>query len=406
MPLLSQFCFDTATDNSNRHRVTPEVISWIERRFSLEIVTTWDGHHIPLEDGFVCEGCDNWENENNATSVNLGRRRESPRCGDCVETDAFQCGDCRDWFHNGLRCGSNTNDDTICEGCAEGYFTCEGCHGTFHNNSYGEDGRCQDCSHSGGESDLIQSYSTDAPSIFRGKGPQFFGVELEVEANDIPECAERVHEKVKEFAILKEDGSLKEGFEIVTSPCSIEEHKKLWVPFFETGKRGLTSFDTKTCGLHVHASREPLSELTVAKVVVFVNSQANRPLVELIAGRTSGRWAEYKDKKLGTANKTNLERYEAVNLKNVATIEFRIFKGTLKKESFFKALEFCDAIIKFCSPANRTLGDAIHGGVFVNYVMKNKGEFPHLAAFLSAKWLKIETKESKQFGFTTENNQE
>ena len=405
MPLLSEYVFNTATEDSNSSRVTPEIIQWIERRFSLEIVTTGDGHHISRDSAFLCESCESWGNGNDSTTVYSGRRRgDVCMCESCRDEDAFRCGDCRGWYRNDLSCGCNTDDETVCESCSESYFRCESCDNTFHTDHYGEDGRCQDCS--GGESDLIQSYSTDAPLVFRGKGKQFFGVELEVEANDIPECAERVHDKVGEFAILKEDGSLKTGFEIVTSPCTIEEHKKLWLPFFESGKRGLTSFDTKTCGLHVHASREPLSELTVAKIVVFVNSQANRPLMELIAGRTSGRWAEYKDKKLGTANKINLERYEAVNLKNSATIEFRIFKGTLKKESFFKAIEFCDSIIKFCSPANRTLGDAISGKIFVDYVIANKGEFPHLAAFLSAKLLKIETKESKQFGFTTENNQE
>lgn len=141
-----------------------------------------------------------------------------------------------------------------------------------------------------------------------------------------------------EFIVTKDDGSLDRGFEIVTAPATLEEQLAHWKPFFARLPSGLRSFSTCTCGLHIHCSRRPLTELTIAKIVCFTNANFNRPFVECIAGRPSGRWANIWPKKLSDARKINPERYEAVNLQNYDTIEFRIFKGTLKEQSFYKAL--------------------------------------------------------------------
>ena len=40
-------------------------------------------------------------------------------------------------------------------------------------------------------------------------------------------------------------------------------------------------------------------------------------------------------------------RYNCINLQNEATIEFRIFKGTLNPSSFFATLELVNNICKF-----------------------------------------------------------
>ena len=47
---------------------------------------------------------------------------------------------------------------------------------------------------------------------------------------------------------------------------------------------------------------------------------------------------------LDKAKKGNLGRYAAVNLMNYMTIEFRLFRGTLKYNTFIAALELVDAI--------------------------------------------------------------
>lgn len=48
---------------------------------------------------------------------------------------------------------------------------------------------------------------------------------------------------------------------------------------------------------------------------------------------------------LDKAKKGNNGRYAAVNLMNYSTIEFRLFRGTLKLNTFMATLELIDAII-------------------------------------------------------------
>jgi hypothetical protein len=74
-------------------------------------------------------------------------------------------------------------------------------------------------------------------------------------------------------------------------------------------------------------------------------------LIEGIARRYHTNYARIKDKKIGNAHQTN-DRYEAINVTNNGTIEFRIFKGSLKYESVMAALEFVNALREFTSPAS------------------------------------------------------
>ena len=387
-----------------QERITPEILKWANLR-GLNLVTIKSGAIFDADDTCECEHCHTLHASDDCDSVRTGRRDNAEEwCESCRDDDSFRCGDCGDKFNNDCSCGENLNDETVCERCGDNYFTCEGCDGHFHNDDYGEDGHCQGCCDSENDCRVIRDYSTDVDLNFHGKGPYYFGVELEIESpKNREENAERVNSLVSDFAILKDDGSLDNGFEIVTEPATLEKQIELWQPFFDKHPAGLKSFETSSCGLHVHCSRKPLSELTIAKIVCFVNASHNRNFMEIIAGRPAGKWAKYHAKRMADGNKLNPERYEAVNLQNSNSIEFRIFKGTLKKESVFKAIEFCAALIKFSLPANRSLKDSISRVQFCEFVKRNRKDYPHLAAFISAKWNGVETRASANFKFSVVN---
>jgi Putative amidoligase enzyme len=361
----------------------------------------------------VCEQCDaEMRTEDSHLAYTLsrqGRALETTVCRRCLENDFFQCDDCSDYHQN-----VNTyfvrghRARTICSGCYENgdYFTCEACGDTRPNDFFGlsnDSGTyCCDCQPA--EESVIQDYSTRTPRRFFGKAPFYFGVELEVEnvSGDKESKAEKIlqtPDMAQDFIIVKNDGSLSDGFEIVTCPADYATQVENWHKIFDTLPSGLESFNTTTCGLHVHCARQPLTELQIAKIVCFTNANANREFVECIAGRTAGKWAQYHEKKLSDGIKRNDSRYEAVNLQNSKTIEFRIFKGTLKRESLFKAVEFCAALIAFTAPAAMDLSNSLNRRAFVSFVHSNKKTYPHLSAFISAKWQGMETKETKQFGF-------
>ncbi len=85
-------------------------------------------------------------------------------------------------------------------------------------------------------------------------------------------------------------------------------------------------------------------------MVAFINHPDNRPLLEALARRYGSNYATYSSgKRIGNALRDSNGRYEALNLEPRKTIEFRMFKGTLKYESIMSAVEFANALVNFCS---------------------------------------------------------
>ena len=186
-------------------------------------------------------------------------------------------------------------------------------------------------------------------------GGRLFGVELEVECARDPETvAAAIHQHVNggEFGrsmFFERDGSLSNGFEMITQPMSLPAVRQLFGFLRESAlTRGVTSHRTSTCGLHVHVSRTGLDNLTIARAVTFVNDPSNDAFVQALARRYNTGYCRVVEKEIDTAHLPG-ERYEAVNLTGLATIEFRIFRGSLKYEAVIAAVEFCHALLEYCA---------------------------------------------------------
>jgi hypothetical protein len=106
-----------------------------------------------------------------------------------------------------------------------------------------------------------------------------------------------------------------------------------------------------------------------------------------IAQRNSDQWSKYSEKRLADGNKKDVSRYQAVNLLNDETIEFRIFKGTLKQTSLFSAIEFCEAIVSYCEPSSRPIQWCLDSIRFCEFVSENRKRWPNLAEFIKTKWV-------------------
>lgn len=332
----------------------------------------------------VCVECHTECNRRNAhvmntvTVVNNGEEAtrefnaEDRMCNDCFSRNYLQCHQCSLVYH---RASQEINADSLCNDCRDG---------------------------------RIENHSSRIASVTRGRGPSFLGVELEVEvapkpplphASVISKTAARVKRGFdKDFVILKHDGSLAAGFEIVTCPASLAEQKKAWNNFFDkTDINGMKSWSTDTCGLHVHYSRAELSDAHIARIVCLVNASHNRNFMHVIAGRTGDRWSKFEHKDYITPMQGR-EKYEAVNLLHAHTIEFRIFRGTLKKESLFKALEFVDAVVKFCGQTTDP-NRAMRRSSLVRYITTHQERYPHLFAFIEAKWFGRHHSLAEKFGY-------
>lgn len=326
-------------------------------------------------------------------------------CRSCFEKNYVKCDHCG-YGHQKVDIRFY-EDKSYCRYCYDDMFVCVGCRRRMFRDHYYDAGLCQPCYEE--ERRIINpNHEAKVPMEFRGKGPHFYGVELEVAVDESLDrranYARKVLKLLGDFIIIKHDGSIVDrngrvnGFEIATIPAAREVHFERWNTFFDNLPKGLKSYDTPNCGLHIHCSRKPLTQLTIAKMLLFVNSKENAKFITIIAGRGSNRFCKIQNKIPGDVRRAR-DRYEALNLTNKGTVEFRIFRGTLKRESLFKSLEFCDALLHFCKECGYSISDTRRVDKFLEYVKLHKKEYIHLWAFLTARWYGIENDLTKKMGF-------
>ena len=196
--------------------------------------------------------------------------------------------------------------------------------------------------------------------------PLYLGVELEVDKGGESEIvSDYITDKLGgENCYVMHDGSLSDGLEITTFPCSLNYHKSLCYKelFKDLVRKGYKSHNTTTCGLHVHVDRKYLGktnteiDLTIAKILYLMEKHWDN--VGIIARRKNSNYAnrygeEYTNKDSSLFNVLTVAKmdamqgykYRALNLIHENSIEFRLFKGTLKYESFIATLEFVSNLV-------------------------------------------------------------
>jgi hypothetical protein len=326
---------------------------------------------------------------------------EAPDQDDVEETDdttSWECSRCEERFSEDDGCYQSTHEGIVCNSCYDtAYFTCSHCQRVLRSDSYYDsDCYCVRCAEAFRESDEdedesncgIHEYNYKPRPKFFGKGKLFYGVELEVNAER--HRARTVYDLLGDDRVyIKHDSSIKgEGFEIVTMPHTLTAQRELWKGFFNHRPRGMTSYEGGSCGMHVHVSRDALTRLQIHKMVVFLNNTLNKQFVVSIAQRSSNGYSALKAEK--TITSRSGDRYEALNLENHKTVEFRIFRGTVRGDRFFKNLEFVDALIHWVNEVN--YNDLGYKG-FCDYVQKHRKAYKFLHAYLVEKgWCKPDKK--------------
>lgn len=295
--------------------------------------------------------------------------------------DHYVCDDCyRDCYSECANCGElvrdnemyDSADGSICEHCADyEYTTCDECGERVHNDDicYDEDDDmyyCDECYERRPEK-VIHSYhhSHNYGTRFYGGidngATLFMGLELEIdEGDDRDDTAREMKDCMPDgFITMENDGSLDCGFENITQPATLEYHTSIrnnYENMFQIAKvNGFRSHNTNTCGYHIHFNRtffEDKEDECIAKLLYLVEKFWDE-LVKFSRRNYDNlnRWAKKYDK---TPNEVvadmkcyNLNRYYAINLTNRSTIEFRMFRGTLKSETFFATLQLVDTIVRY-----------------------------------------------------------
>ncbi len=253
-----------------------------------------------------------------------------------------------------------------------------------------------------------ESWRVDKTNGKRFRKPnnvRMFGVEAEVEMTD--NCPHSRHQMAKraldamskDFVYIKHDGSLRGqrgdgtggeyGFEIVTAPADLAEHRKRWEALTSMdGFKHLRAWETETCGFHVHVSKAALTTLQVGRILVFINHPDNKKFVQRVAGRSKDKYCRFfpKDLKDGISRPAYSDdnRRQAVNTVPEKTIEFRIFRGTINVRHIIRNIEFVDAVVDFCHPGSRSLKDLQKPDGFIAFCMSNRKKWPRFCEWLVA----------------------
>jgi len=196
---------------------------------------------------------------------------------------------------------------------------------------------------------------------------------------------------------LKSDGSIEgTGFELVTHPHTLgayEQATDLWnyIEHLRTNY-GARSWDTDTCGLHVHVSRAAFKSGAHTHRFLSLIYKNPKEMMKL-AGRKNSRFARFDDvykpdewgipqfnlqEKIHRGYRT--ERYGAVNTNNDYTLELRFFRGNMKREGVMTALELCHASVEYTrdlSVPDVKLG-MLKWEWFYDWVSANNGLYPNL----------------------------
>lgn len=319
-----------------------------------------------MTEPFICSHC--------GAAYPLGELQEFDGelyCPDCLDNLTVLCDDCGQRFR--ISEVHQEQDMTLCRSCLDDYAYCHGCgrlvpEGDLHYIRGGDDdeeGYCESCYPSYGPSHAVQSYYYKPDPIFYGEGDRYLGVELEIDgAGETDRHAQRLVEAAsvsgQEHIYIKHDGSLDDGLEIVTHPMTLDYHltKMPWSSIVAGAlDMGYVSHKACTCGLHVHVNRsafgdtEREQEEVIARILFFVENHWNELL--RFSRRTRSQmeqWANRYGRKdnpkevLDDAKRHHYERYRCVNLTNYSTVEFRMFRGTLKLNTLFATLQMVDRI--------------------------------------------------------------
>lgn len=300
---------------------------------------------LDYERGYYrCASCGDIHSMDDSNTVYTSDESSQLWCNRCVEYSANYCEECDRYFD----CRQVVVNNSCCEYCTPEEQAC---------------GDIRYWSAPGG----VRGYSYKPNPCFcmtEEQQTQYaptdlvqFGFELEMEdhrhygeyAND---DANYMNEKLG-FTYCKRDGSLDDGIELVSHPATLEylmEKKDVFAEVFkEMTRRGYTSHNNGNCGLHVHLSLKPFvanNKYASCALIRIVDSlwdelvrfsRRTEYQLDRWASRYSTKSIKFKD--IAKSVKANCGRYMAVNTENAHTIEIRMFRGTLKVDTFFAVLQ-------------------------------------------------------------------
>lgn len=343
----------------------------------------------------ICDDCETFILQDNAEYLENYNRTV---CHDCLVYNYCLCDDCGEYV-DADEC-QQIGYRHVCNNClSDNYVECYECGDWVRLDDaiyFDDEYYCSDCA----PSELEDYNHTRSNLTFRlGEGEQeknqtrFFGIELETDdINDkysdyeLEELAIDVKGYFDENYIhAKRDGSLSNGVEFVTEPStwkyleSQAENIKLALNCIYN--YDMRSHDTTTCGLHCHVNKQSFTDWEKSTAFMILWLDKNWDDMVKFSRRNYDsleQWAKKNDipDYIKTENITDVltlsngDRYNAINITNRDTIEFRLFRGTLNYKTLSATIEFVKLFCEWAESA--TLEQALNYSIFD--ITKNASE--------------------------------
>ena len=331
-------------------------------------------------DTVSCEGC-GYEYQSDSDDLYVDSAGNY-YCCDCVS----MCDSCGDTIFPYEDTEGNEYITLHQECYYENYRRCTGCGEIFHNDDlYAEScGCCYYCD------DCDRGTTGDNPLVFLGDDDSLYmGVELEMDDGRYISARDAFADMPNAdtlFFKITGDGSLShDGLEIATTPCTLKYHQTEfpWQEIRRIARRyGYRSHNARrSCGIHIHVNKDALLVKTQLKLAWFISSQQEN--MEHVARRTENQWSYFKKNIEGptdeTANTNGRGRYEALNWRNRRTVEFRLYKGSLRVETILGTIDLTHAIIRYVEQAGceLLLDKPAAWAAFIQYVKDHQDTYPN-----------------------------
>lgn len=338
---------------------------------------------------------------------------DEPYCEGCYESlDTFECYQCGETHLCGNygsydvplfnERGEIVREITVCECCIDGFDYCDNCeeyYGFVDGAEVHFSGcpRCNPPIHNEDANSLTvyNGVSCYHPNIIlkgvNGKNKittdlskfKGYGIELEVD-KDAMSCSDEISRQTSTIAKLNEiagghmyfshDGSLQNGFEIVTQPHTESAMRKIdWEKYLSVLKNDGYVEESTHAGYHIHISRNLFGKTenainnNVAKLIFFFENN-KKDLIKMSRRTESGlswcpfyngsrRWvqgnltpydvSEKGCKEIADKSKPFCRIRGAVNLGNstAKTVEIRLFRSTLNVSDFRATFDFITTLV-------------------------------------------------------------
>lgn len=230
-----------------------------------------------------------------------------------------------------------------------------------YGNTRCENGDCGCYEHEQPDDERLMNYSYTPTLKFRGKAP-YYGMEIEVTTDSIRDVIDAIEGSAPSNLIYCKEDSSVQGLEMVTHPMSFDwaMDNFPWEMLRDIRQTGASVIGEDN-GIHIHVGRDGFDNS--AHMYRWMKFWYRNPRdIQRIARRRASHWgafnpdhrkAQKEHVKMGKPSynfyedRTQRERYAAINTTNDQTLEVRVFASTLRPQRARAALQLVAGSVEY-----------------------------------------------------------